>query len=174
MTMIVVTHEMSFARNVANTVAFMEAGKLVEVGPASEVLESPKSPRTPSSSRPCITDAMGGRTGQQQTRIYLKDIQFVKKGIQVKTALIAISAILASTAVHAEGLPDRIKTAGKVVVANQPNYPPMEYKDPATNTLMGVDIDLGLALAKQLGTKVEWADIASNKWCLRWKLAVWT
>jgi polar amino acid transport system ATP-binding protein len=46
MTMIVVTHELGFARNVANTVAFMEAGKMVEVGPASEVLSSPKSPRT--------------------------------------------------------------------------------------------------------------------------------
>jgi polar amino acid transport system substrate-binding protein len=77
----------------------------------------------------------------------------------MKTAFIALAAVLASTAVHAEGLPDRVKSAGKVVVANQPNYPPMEYKDPATNTLMGVDIDLGLALAKQLGTTVEWADI---------------
>jgi polar amino acid transport system substrate-binding protein len=77
----------------------------------------------------------------------------------MKTAFIALAAILAATAAQADGLPDRIKTAGKVVVANQPNYPPMEYKDPATNTLMGVDIDLGLALAKQLGTTVEWADI---------------
>lgn len=66
---------------------------------------------------------------------------------------------LAATAANAEGLPERIKSAGKVVVANQPNYPPMEYKDPATNELKGLDIDLGLALAKQLGTSVEWADI---------------
>ena len=65
----------------------------------------------------------------------------------MKTALITLGVLLASTVVHAEGLPDRIKTADKVVVANQPNYPPMEYKDPATNTLMGVDIDLGVALA---------------------------
>jgi polar amino acid transport system substrate-binding protein len=68
-------------------------------------------------------------------------------------------ACLAVTAVNAEGLPEKVKTAGKVIVANQPNYPPMEYKDPATNTLTGVDIDLGLALAKQLETTVEWADI---------------
>ncbi len=46
MTMIVVTHELGFARSVANTVAFMEAGKMVEIGPASEVLSAPKSPRT--------------------------------------------------------------------------------------------------------------------------------
>ena len=68
-------------------------------------------------------------------------------------------ACLAATAVNAQDLPEKVKTAGKVIVANQPNYPPMEYKDPATNTLIGVDIDLGLALAKQLGTTVEWADI---------------
>jgi polar amino acid transport system ATP-binding protein len=46
MTMIVVTHELGFARNVANTVAFMEAGKMVEIGPATEVLSTPKNPRT--------------------------------------------------------------------------------------------------------------------------------
>jgi polar amino acid transport system ATP-binding protein len=46
MTMIVVTHELGFARNVANTVAFMEAGKMVEIGPASQVLGAPKSQRT--------------------------------------------------------------------------------------------------------------------------------
>ena len=46
MTMIVVTHELGFARNVANTVTFMEAGKVVETGPASEVLTSPISART--------------------------------------------------------------------------------------------------------------------------------
>ena len=51
------------------------------------------------------------------------------------------SLALASPAAIGQALPDRIKSAGKVVVANQPNYPPMEYKDPATNTLMGVDID---------------------------------
>ncbi|GLS38865.1 arginine ABC transporter ATP-binding protein [Mesorhizobium tianshanense] len=46
MTMIVVTHELGFARNVANTVTFMETGKVVETGLASEVLSAPKSART--------------------------------------------------------------------------------------------------------------------------------
>lgn len=45
----------------------------------------------------------------------------------MKTALISLAVILASTAAQAEGLPERIKSAGKVIVANQPNYPPMEY-----------------------------------------------
>lgn len=73
-------------------------------------------------------------------------------------ALLALATV-AATAAQAAELPDRIKTAGKVVVANQPNYPPMEYRDPATNELKGVDIDLGLALAKALGVEVEWSDI---------------
>jgi polar amino acid transport system substrate-binding protein len=73
-------------------------------------------------------------------------------------ATMAVACITA-TSVSAAELPERIKSAGKVAVANQPNYPPMEYKDPATNELKGLDIDLGLALAKQLGVEVEWADI---------------
>lgn len=77
-----------------------------------------------------------------------------------KAALIAIGLVAAAaTPAGAQELPARIKTAGKVIVANQPNYPPMEYKDPATGTLKDLDIDLALALAKELGVKVEWADI---------------
>ncbi|WP_409456572.1 ABC transporter substrate-binding protein [Rhizobium lusitanum] len=81
-------------------------------------------------------------------------------GNNMNRHLVMLAALcVAATAANAEGLPERIKSAGKVVVANQANYPPMEYKDPATNKLMGLDIDLGLALAKQLGTTVEWSDI---------------
>ena len=45
MTMIVVTHEMGFARKVADQVAFMDEGRIVEVGPPAEVFDRPKSPR---------------------------------------------------------------------------------------------------------------------------------
>ncbi|WP_030902996.1 amino acid ABC transporter ATP-binding protein [Streptomyces sp. NRRL F-5126] len=45
MTMIVVTHEMGFAREVADTVAFMDAGVIVESGPPADVLENPRSER---------------------------------------------------------------------------------------------------------------------------------
>ncbi|HEX2115505.1 MAG TPA: ABC transporter substrate-binding protein [Alphaproteobacteria bacterium] len=60
----------------------------------------------------------------------------------------------------AQELPDRIKQAGKIVIATMPNYPPITYKDPATSKLMGLDIDLGEAIAKELGVKVEWQEIA--------------
>jgi polar amino acid transport system ATP-binding protein len=46
MTMIVVTHEMGFAREVADTVVFMDGGVVVESGRPSEVLERPRHERT--------------------------------------------------------------------------------------------------------------------------------
>ena len=45
MTMIVVTHEMGFAREVGSRVLFMDAGKFVEQGTPAEVFDSPKHPR---------------------------------------------------------------------------------------------------------------------------------
>jgi polar amino acid transport system ATP-binding protein len=48
MTMIVVTHEMGFARKVADTVAFMDAGLIVEFGPPDQVLDEPQHERTKS------------------------------------------------------------------------------------------------------------------------------
>jgi polar amino acid transport system ATP-binding protein len=46
MTMIVVTHEMSFAREVADRVVFMDGGVVVEQGPPSEVIDNPEHQRT--------------------------------------------------------------------------------------------------------------------------------
>jgi polar amino acid transport system ATP-binding protein len=46
MTMIVVTHEMGFAREVADTAVFMDAGVVVEAGPPGEVLVNPRHERT--------------------------------------------------------------------------------------------------------------------------------
>ncbi len=46
MTMIVVTHEIGFAREVAHRVIFMDDGLIVEQGTASEVLLNPQQDRT--------------------------------------------------------------------------------------------------------------------------------
>ena len=46
MTMVVVTHEMSFARDVADRVIFMENGVIVEEGTPEQVFDHPKSQRT--------------------------------------------------------------------------------------------------------------------------------
>ncbi|MBB5277217.1 polar amino acid transport system ATP-binding protein/general L-amino acid transport system ATP-binding protein [Rhizobium rosettiformans] len=45
-TMIVVTHEMGFARQVADRVIFMDGGRLVESGPPEDIFDSPKHERT--------------------------------------------------------------------------------------------------------------------------------
>ncbi|BDH11108.1 amino acid ABC transporter ATP-binding protein [Streptomyces hygroscopicus] len=47
-TMIVVTHEIGFAREVADTVVFMDDGRIVEQGPPGEVLDRPRHERTKS------------------------------------------------------------------------------------------------------------------------------
>jgi polar amino acid transport system ATP-binding protein len=45
LTLIVVTHEMGFARSVADEVAFMDAGRIVEQGPPAQIFDDPQSPR---------------------------------------------------------------------------------------------------------------------------------
>ena len=45
-TMIIVTHEMAFARDVADNIIFMDGGVIVEQGPARDVIEHPKEERT--------------------------------------------------------------------------------------------------------------------------------
>jgi len=45
MTMVVVTHEMGFARSAANRVVFMDAGRIVEEAPPAQFFSSPSSPR---------------------------------------------------------------------------------------------------------------------------------
>ena len=45
-TMVIVTHEMAFARDVADTVIFMDGGVIVEQGDAKQVIEKPQEERT--------------------------------------------------------------------------------------------------------------------------------
>ncbi len=46
MTMLVVTHEMGFARSVADRVVFMDQGEIVEEAPPAQFFSNPRSPRT--------------------------------------------------------------------------------------------------------------------------------
>ena len=45
MTMVIVTHEMSFAREVASRVVFMDGGLVAQEGSAAELLDRPENPR---------------------------------------------------------------------------------------------------------------------------------
>ncbi len=46
MTMLIATHEMSFARDIANRVCFLDAGQILEEGPPQEIFQHPREPRT--------------------------------------------------------------------------------------------------------------------------------
>jgi polar amino acid transport system ATP-binding protein len=46
MTMVIVSHEMAFIREVASTVAFMATGKVVEIGAPATIFDAPQEPRT--------------------------------------------------------------------------------------------------------------------------------
>jgi polar amino acid transport system ATP-binding protein len=46
MTMLIATHEMSFARDIADRVCFLDAGVILEEGPPSEIFSTPSEPRT--------------------------------------------------------------------------------------------------------------------------------
>ena len=48
MTMVVVTHEMGFAREIASRVFFMDEGIVYEQGTPSEIFDTPQNPRTKS------------------------------------------------------------------------------------------------------------------------------
>lgn len=46
MTMLIVTHEMSFARDVADRVCFLDGGRILEEGPPAQIFSEPDCPRT--------------------------------------------------------------------------------------------------------------------------------
>jgi polar amino acid transport system substrate-binding protein len=72
--------------------------------------------------------------------------------------LIGFSALAALATVQAAELPDAIKQAGALRLTVNSTYAPMEYRDPATNELVGLDIDLANELAKRLGVKIVWSE----------------
>src|SRR5436190_24164005 len=67
-------------------------------------------------------------------------------------------ALLVGTRAQAAELPEAIKQAGSLRLTVNSTYAPMEYRDPASNELVGLDIDLAGELAKRLGVKIVWSE----------------
>jgi polar amino acid transport system substrate-binding protein len=61
-------------------------------------------------------------------------------------------------AAAADRLPPELRASGQLRLGTSPTYAPLEYKDPATNVLMGLDIDLGNMIAERLGLKPVWVE----------------
>ena len=68
------------------------------------------------------------------------------------------AAVVAFGSAHAAELPEAIKQAGALRLTVNSTYAPMEYRDPATNELVGLDIDLAGEIAKRLGVKIVWSE----------------
>ncbi|MEN3288746.1 MAG: polar amino acid transport system substrate-binding protein, partial [Bradyrhizobium sp.] len=77
----------------------------------------------------------------------------------IATALLC--AAVTGTTLAAE-LPAELKQNG-LKIAVVPNYPPMEFKDPASSTLTGFDVNLGEALGKKLGITIAWQETSFDQ-----------
>lgn len=70
-------------------------------------------------------------------------------------AALAFTPLMAGSAVQAQDLPEAIKNAGVINVGIERDHPPMEFIDPATNDLVGFDVDLIRAIGDKLDIKLE-------------------
>ena len=81
----------------------------------------------------------------------------------VTRLLAAAASCLPLAPAAAADLPVPIAARGAVTVAVVPNYPPLEFRDPATGALTGFDVELGEALARKLGIKFAWQETSFDQ-----------
>jgi polar amino acid transport system substrate-binding protein len=72
--------------------------------------------------------------------------------------IVALSIAGQIGAANAQALPAAIAESKTIHVALNADYPPLELRDTKTNAVTGFDIELGNAIAKILGVKLEWQD----------------
>ncbi len=75
-----------------------------------------------------------------------------------RIGLALLAALLAGTPALAQTLPPAIAQSKVLKIAVNGTYPPMESIDPATNKLIGFDVDLAEAIGQKLGVAIEWQD----------------
>lgn len=77
---------------------------------------------------------------------------------------ILLAAVLCSPVLAAAAeLPSAIAAKSAITVAIVPNYPPLEFRDPATGALTGFDVELGEALGRKLGLKIVWQETSFDQ-----------
>ena len=82
--------------------------------------------------------------------------------------LLPVLLLAAVTAgAQAQALPERIVKAKVIKIGVNAIYPPMEYKDPDSGKLVGFDVDLANALAKELGVTLDWQESAFDRDCVK-------
>lgn len=76
----------------------------------------------------------------------------------IRGVLTGFMALTAAGAAPAAELPQDIRAAGAFRLTVNATYAPMEYRNPATNELTGLDIDLATEIAKRLGVRIVWSE----------------
>lgn len=76
----------------------------------------------------------------------------------VAGVVIELCALFAVGSLQAQALPAQISKSKVIRIAINPIYPPMEYRDPESGKLVGFDIDLANAVAKELGVTIAWQE----------------
>ncbi|WP_206997884.1 ABC transporter substrate-binding protein [Trinickia mobilis] len=75
-----------------------------------------------------------------------------------------VAAALSAVAFHGSlAAAQSAAVKNPIVAAIVPNYPPFEFKDPATDKLAGFDVDLGEALAAKMGVKMQWEETSFDQ-----------
>lgn len=80
----------------------------------------------------------------------------------MRTSILAagFAAMALMAPAFAQDLPENIRKQGQLRVGIEATYPPMAYKDPATNERRGVNVDLVEAIGKELGIKLQWEEMS--------------
>jgi polar amino acid transport system substrate-binding protein len=74
--------------------------------------------------------------------------------------LAGIAAAALTAPAFAQELPEAVRKQGHLRVGIEATYPPMAYKDPATNERRGVNVDLVTAIGKELGIALRWEEMS--------------
>ncbi|WP_457585045.1 ABC transporter substrate-binding protein [Ensifer canadensis] len=76
-------------------------------------------------------------------------------------AMMLASAVALPAVASAQDItvPQALKDKGSLVVGIESSYPPMAYRDTATNERIGLNIDLVTAIGKKLGVEVQWEEM---------------
>ena len=78
--------------------------------------------------------------------------------LRVFVGVAALGAVLCTTASAATTLPQKYKAQGHLTIAADATYAPMEFVAKDGKTLVGADVDLGKAIAKELGVKADFVN----------------
>jgi polar amino acid transport system substrate-binding protein len=73
--------------------------------------------------------------------------------------LMVLASALMTTPSQAGEIPAAIKASGVLHLSINTTYPPLDFTNPSTAAIVGVDVDLADAVASKLGLKIEWTEV---------------